>query len=320
MKGLVMSKKNKIDYKNLKINEENLAITKIGDMPSEEKSPIFLLIVFGIFLIFVFFLPNIVDYITSSNQSSEVESSKETDTSNTTDLEEEQEITYYDISATLSITLEDTLKLDNFNISNNTLSFRITNNGDSRFNFNDQNYFIEIYNQYNTLLERVIMDKDSISKDSSKDYSYEISSTTAVNASKIIFVTKDEDDYPVVNLTTNENGEEVLTCSKDSEEITYNFKDDKLITITDILNYTKTTSDLTYQNDLALWQSKVATYNNISGISSSFVESANGFVVNTVVDVLNAKIASASNDYYYSSDTEGKVVSFEMEARGFSCK
>jgi hypothetical protein len=37
------------------------------------------------------------------------------------------------------------------------------------------------------------------------------------------------------------------------------------------------------------------------------------------VDVVNAKVSSANNDYYYSSDTEAKVVNFEMEARGFSC-
>jgi hypothetical protein len=262
MKGLIMSKKNKFDYKNLKINEENLAITKIGEMPNEEKNPLFLLLVFGIFLIFVFFLPNIVNY---------------------------------------------------------TLSFRITNKGDSRFYFNTKNYFIELYNEYNTLLERVIMEKDSISKDSSKDFSYDIASNTALNASRIIFVIKDEEDYPIVNLTTNDSGEEVLTCSKNGEVITYSFKNDNLINITDVLNYSKTSSDLTYQNDLALWQSRVATYNNIDGISSSFVESANGFVVNTVVDVVNAKVSSANNDYYYSSDTEAKVVNFEMEARGFSC-
>lgn len=314
-----MSKKNKFDYKNLKINEENLAITKIGEMPNEEKNPLFLLLVFGIFLIFVFFLPNIVNYISENNKTGEVESSSSTNTTDTSEVEEEQEVTYYNISDNLSLTLEDTLKVDNFKISNNTLSFRITNKGDSRFYFNTKNYFIELYNEYNTLLERVIMEKDSISKDSSKDFSYDIASNTALNASRIIFVIKDEEDYPIVNLTTNDSGDEVLTCSKDSEVITYSFKNDNLINITDVLNYSKTSSDLTYQNDLALWQSRVATYNNIDGISSSFVESANGFVVNTVVDVVNAKVSSANNDYYYSSDTEAKVVNFEMEARGFSC-
>jgi hypothetical protein len=264
-------------------------------------------------------LPNIVNYVSDYNKTDELESSNTNITDSSTSIDEEQETIYYDLSSTLTVTLENTLKVDNFKISNNTLSFRITNNGDSRFYFNDKNYFIELYNEYNTLLERVIMSKESVSKDYSKDFTYEIDEATASNASKIVFVEKQIDDYPNITLTTNDSDEEVLTCTKDSEIITYKFKKENLINITDILNYNKTGSDLVYQNDVSLWQSKVATYNNISGISSTFVESANGFVVNTVLDVLNVKISSVDNDYYYSSDTQAKVVNFEMEARGFSC-
>lgn len=313
-----MAKKKKFSYKNLKVNEEDLAVTKIGEMPDENKNPIFIFFVFGILIVFIFFLPDVVQYIHPENATI---MENPTSSENNPVIEEtsQSELVYYDLNDSLAITLEEGIKVDHFKISNDTLFFTITNNKISKFYFSKRNYFVELYTEDKTLLERIILTKDSIAKDNSKDFSYSIQSSTASNVAKIVFVEKEIEDYPNVVLTKNEDAMETLTCVKDYETIVYKFKDEKLTSITDTVNYTKSGSELDYQMDLSLWQNRVNTYNTIAGMSSSFISNDTGFIVNTVLDLANVKISSVDNVNYYEYETLAKVVSFEMEARGFRC-
>lgn len=313
-----MEKKKKFSYKDLKVNEEELSITKIGEMPNENKSPIFLVFVFGFLIVFVFFLPELVSYFgkkdsTTTNQV--VENNKE----NPED-ENEEEIIYYDIQDSLEVNLENKIKINQFKLQNNSLSFLVTNTQESTFDFSKKNYFLEFYTEDKTLLERVILVKESIPRTSNKEYTYSLMAQTSSNAKKLAFVEKQVEDYPNMSLTKNENGEQVFECVKDYESITYTFKEDKLQKITDVVNYTRGGNEINYQLELASWQSKVANYNTIAGITSSFMSNETGFMVNTVLDLPNVKISSVTNDAFYKYETLAKVVSFEMQARGFSCK
>ena len=78
-------------------------------------------------------------------------------------------------------------------------------------------------------------------------------------------------------------------------------------------------NELDYQTKLTLWQNRAASYNNIEGMSSSFISNDTGFIVNTVLDLTNVKESSIDNENYYEYETIAKVVNFEMQARGFSC-
>lgn len=313
-----MAKKKKFSYKNLKVNEEELAITKIGEMPNANKSPIFIFFVFGILIVFIFFLPDIVQYI-QPEDSTMINNPTSSESNPISEEIIQKELVYYDLNDSLSLDLEEGIKADRFKVSNNTLSFRITNNKISKFYFSKRNYFVELYTADKTLLERVILNKDSIAKDNSKDFNYSIKASTATNATKIVFVEKKVEDYPNVILTQNEDALETLTCIKNYETIVYKFKEEKLTSITDTVNYTRSGSELDYQTDLALWQNRVNTYNAIAGMSSSFISNDTGFIVNTVLDLANVKITSVDNVNYYEYGTLAKIVSFEMEARGFSC-
>ncbi len=53
-------KKESFNYDNIKINEEELSITKIGEIVDEEQSNTFVLVLFGLILVFIFLLPVIV--------------------------------------------------------------------------------------------------------------------------------------------------------------------------------------------------------------------------------------------------------------------
>lgn len=313
-----MARKKKFSYKNLKVDESDLAVTKIGEMPNENKSPIFVILVFGILIAFIIFLPDIVSYLSEGNIPF-INGPSVIEEENTPEDVNEKELIYYNLDSSSFIQLEEGINISNLEVENNKLSFVISNNNESKFYFSKRNYFIELYSEDKTLLERIILTKDSISNDSSKDYNYSILSNTAINAKMIVFVEKQVEDYPLVTLSTNEEREEVLTCIREDETITYKFKEEKLEVILDVLNYIRSDNDIEYLNDVMNWQNRVSSYNNINGITSSFISNDNGFVVNTMLNLANVKTSAIDNDYYYEYKTPAKVVNFEMEARGFSC-
>ena len=153
-----MAKKKKFDSKNIKINEEDLSITKIGEMDTSSQSTVFIFFLFILIMVFVFFLPTIVNYINGESEKTDsyVEKSPEIN-ENEADTEE-NEIKFYTISNTLTISLEENIKLDQFSINENTLSFQVTNDSTNRFDFDKENYYLELYTEENTLLNRILLD------------------------------------------------------------------------------------------------------------------------------------------------------------------
>ncbi len=307
--------KKKFNYKDVKINEEELSITKIGEIATENKSSIFMFLIFGILIVFVFFLPTITDYFDKEKKEVTepiIEEKKDDPEDN-----KQKEITYYDLNS--PITLEKGLEINNIKIINNSISFTITNSNSENYYFKEKNYFVELYTANQTLLERIILTKDILNSNTNKEYTYNIKNETAINAQKIAFIDKSIGDYPNINLEKI-NDEEILTCIKGFETITYKFQQERLVKINDKIDYIKNVNDFEYQTALALWQSKSSTYNSLEGVTSAFISNASGFNVNTDIDLTNAKISSLDNEYYYPAKTISKMIKFEMEARGFSCK
>lgn len=319
MKGYIMAKKEKFNSKNVKINEEELSVTKIGELETVEQSPIFTLILFGVILAFIFFLPTIVNLIKSPDEKPDYSLiEKPQENNQEEEPNEEKETTYFDFSDTLSIDLEEKIKINEFVLAGNTLSFKVTNANDTRFSFQKDNYFLEIYSEEDTLLERIYLGDTVVSKNSNMVLHFALSSNSALNMKKVLFTKKEIADYPNVTLEKNETDEEVLTCTKDTENLTYKFSSEKLFSISHVVNYSSTVSN--YESILSTWQESSQKLNNIEGITSVFVNAGNGFVVNTTIDLKTAKLNDVENTSYYPKETLAKVVYFEMEARGFQCK
>lgn len=312
-----MAKKKKFDSKNIKINEEDLSITKIGEMDTSSQSTVFIFFLFILIMVFVFFLPTIVNYINGESEKTDsyVEKSPEIN-ENEADTEE-NEIKFYTISNILTISLEENIKLDQFSINENTLSFQVTNDSTNRFDFDKENYYLELYTEENTLLNRILLD-NVIAHNSSDTVNLTLDETDVSLVKKLTFVKKEERDYPNITLTQNDLGESVLTCTKEEENITYKFNKEELFEINDVINI-----DNTKENYIALlneWKTTSESLNAVEGITSILIDAKTSFVVNTLIDLKTAKLPNNASEYYYKKDTLAKVISFEMEARGFSCK
>ena len=128
-----------------------------------------------------------------------------------------------------------------------------------------------------------------------------------------MFVNISIDGYPTITLDNN-----TLICTKNYETITYDFLENKLHTINDIINYPYNT-DQSYTHNLLTYQNQVSYNNNLSGITATLTEASTGFIVNTILDLINVDMTKLSNNNYYAYETEPKIIKFEMEARGFSC-
>ncbi len=316
---MAKKKRAKFDSKNIKINQEELSITKIGELTTAEQNPLFIFILVGILLIFIFFLPTIVNFIKGPSEKPDysLTGNQNENNKNPNDTENDNDQTFYTFSSTLSISLEEKIVVDTFSLEGNSLSFKVTNHGDTRYYFNKENYFLELYSEEETLLERVMLSDIIVSRETSEVFSYPLNATTALQMKKIKITKKEIADYPNIVLEKNENDEEVLTCKKDNETITYKFQDAKLFSITDVLNYSSNVAD--YANLLQSFRSTSEALNSREGIQSLFVDAGNGFVVNTTIDLKTAKLVTDDKVIYYKNETLAKVVKFEMDARGYKC-
>lgn len=316
---MAKQKKEKFKAKNIKINEEELSITKIGELETAEQSPLFILVLFGILLAFIFCLPTIVDFIKdpddkpdySLNQTqNKVEKNKEENEKNTNTIPSL-------IRDTLTIHLEENIQLEEFSLRGNTLSFKATNLSENDFDFHKNHYFLELYSKEDTLLARIFLEK-MISKKTNQVLEISIANNVAYDLEKILFIKKETTDYPNVTLEKKDNQEEILVCTNENETLTYKFQNEKLYFISHFVSYNSTTND--YANQLQEWQSLSETLNNRVGINSMFVEATNNFIVNTTLDLKNVNLVSTDSVYYYGNETLAKIVKFEMDARGFQCK
>ncbi len=310
------SKKKKFNYKNVSINREPLAITKIGEIESSSQSPLFVLFLFIILIAFVFFLPNLKNLFDKNTVDHYQEENKNPISNN--EDESFKEMIYYDMSPNLTINLDEVLKINQFQMVGNTIQFVMTNTGKNRYSFSRHAYFLELYSDNKTLLERIKLKEDDLLKDESKSYSYTVKSENVSRIKKMVFVEKEESDYPNIQLSVNEIGEGELVCVSDFETLTYRFKDEQLMAITDTISYDSGALD--YENRKAFYKDSVLSLNLLTGVTSNFADMGTEFVFNVQLDLNVMKTGENLNPYYYPFNTLAKVVDFEMKAQGFSCR
>lgn len=225
----------------------------------------------------------------------------------------ENKIEYHLYSNELKI-IEKDLIINNFNLNNNILKFDIINNTDKKINLTGKKYFLEIYNDSKTLLERHKI--DILSFDPSEKESFELKITNEIYY--LVFEEKTTKDYPVVNLDKDANGNALFTCNKENDSIIYKFNNDKLINIKHTVSESFIDDTLYYKryND---YQSKATSYNNIDGISATFNGTLNGYSAVFDLNLEKINLEKINEKYYYSYKEVPKVIKFEMETYGFDC-
>lgn len=312
-----MAKKKKEEV--IVIQKTELMPTTIGVLNEKENSPIFAFVWIIVFVVGIIVLPYVASIINGedvpifSNHKKEEVKKENPDTPT-------NEIQYYDINETTSFLVEG-FQFSKFSFQEGNVSFRVVNiSGDEKLFFN-QNYYVELYNNDSTLLERFKLENKEI-----KNFNdYEFSSTKIADASKIAVVLKEEKDYPPVSLNRDTNNNYLLECRRDDIVLTYKFSEvEKEYTLNEIDEKRSiSSSHENYESLLTEYTTKVNSYESVSGVEASLMPTSTGF---HYVLSLNLKKISTSNknryfnqSIYYKKDTLAKVIAFELETEGYTC-
>ena len=201
------------------IKDEELTPTTLGVYSNKGKSPIGLILIILIFLALLIFLPNIETYynkITGKDN----EPTFTTDEEITDDDDNiETEVKKYPISSDTVIE-ESNYTVSNIGFTSNILTLSIANNGTEALDLDD--YYLELYNDKDVFIERVKVSEKVLTSSSSDNFTY----TIKTQPTQIVFIKRTKDDYPKVELRTNEMKQGVLSCTKANEQLRYTFSSD----------------------------------------------------------------------------------------------
>lgn len=304
-------------FKNIKLEQTELTPTSIGIFENRRKSSVGTVLILGVFIVAVVFLPQISELIEnykSSKQPTTVIKPKPVKP--VVPVEPEEEENFYAFGDNLVVTNND-ISVSNFVIDEKelTISYDITNNLNQSQNIEELNYYLEIFNKEQTLVERVKLASEyTLASDAFQSFKRNISLESATTIGYISILKKVTSDYPDVSLhDTN-----VIVCLRDHEKVTYKFNENKLKEVTSEISYVTTDTDYEKYREENIKKSN--SYNNQMGISSTNFQYTGGYNITT-----NCNLSEMARTYIFHADTftldtEPKVVKFEMEAQNFKCE
>ncbi len=303
--------------KQIVISEEELVPTTLAVVQDKKKANVFgmiwIFIIFIIFIAGVIYLPEISAYINSYlNPDVVVPNTPSKDNKKEDDTKDETSVKEYKIANDLEIT-EESFKISNFNVENNTIKFKITNLTSEVLELKDAHYFVNLYSDNKKLLQRIYL-QDILSPSSETDAAYDLSDSSA---SIISLVKISEEEYPSHIVTVPEEGVATLTCTKNYEKVEYLLNNNKVY-VTNLL-YEVNTTDANFNNLYNNYQALQTTYNNIEGVSSNITLENGLLSFKTIINLSSVKSDTLNLKTIYPFGTDAKVIYFEMTASGYTC-
>ncbi|MEG0794700.1 MAG: hypothetical protein RSG95_02770 [Bacilli bacterium] len=297
------------------INNKELEPTVLATLKPKKTSLIGLILLFIVFIGVVIFLPDISKFV-EDYKNKDIPINAPIKPSDKLDDKDDlpEEVKKYKYVSDLVITKEN-FNVSNILLNNSNLSFTITNTSKGNLLLSKYNYFLEVYDATDTLISRIKLSEDTINLNDKKEYSY------GILKNSIEYFTLREiksEDYPALSLSEDEKGNSVLECTRVSNVIKYNLLKDKLYSIEEVV--TVNFSDPEYVNKLTSYSALATTYNTLSGYAASVSKTEESFIFTSSVNLNMANSSSIKEVNYYKKDTSAKIINFEMEARGYSCK
>jgi len=302
----------------------------IGTLKKDtQKSPVAMLILFGILIAVIYFIPivtpyfsDILDKLGISNNSEIYDgiqnndtTKDNTDTKDDTQKEPPKKKTYT-LAATETATL-DKIEYTAFQkLQEDTyyyLSYTITNKSTSTYSFTTHKIFLEFYDDAKTYLGSILVNTPSLNANSTVSVKSLVNQSIYTSATTFQIVEKQSDEYPDANLINN-----TLTCTLNNRILTYTFYNNKLTKIVDTDTYSDTSTN--YTNTYIDAQTKVNTLNRVTGVNAIFVPETNKFTTNITIDynIVNSNLTT-NDTLYYVKDTSANTIKYELDALGYTC-
>lgn len=302
----------------------------IGTLKKDtQKSPVAMLILFGILIAVIYFIPivtpyfsDILDKLGISNNSEIYDGIPDTDTTkdNTDTKDNTQKDTTekktYTLAATETATL-DKIEYTAFQKEQDGayyyINYTITNKSTSTYSFTTHKIFLEFYDDAKTYLGSALVNTPSLNANSTVSVKSLVNQSIYTNATTFQIVEKQADEYPDANLINN-----TLTCTLNNRVLTYTFYNNKLTKIVDTDTYSDTSTN--YTNTYIDAQTKVNTLNRVTGVNAIFVPETNKFTTNITIDynIVNSNLTT-NDTLYYVKDTSANTIKYELDALGYTC-
>lgn len=303
----------------------------IGTLKKDtQKSPVAMLILFGILIAVIYFIPivtpyfsDILDKLGISNNSEIYDGIPDTDTTkdNTSDTKDNTqkdttEKKTYTLAATETATL-DKIEYTAFQKEQDGayyyINYTITNKSTSTYSFTTHKIFLEFYDDAKTYLGSALVNTPSLNANSTVSIKSLVNQSIYTSATTFQIVEKQSDEYPDANLINN-----TLTCTLNNRVLTYTFYNNKLTKIVDTDTYSDTSTN--YTNTYIDAQTKVNTLNRVTGVNAIFVPETNKFTTNITIDynIVNSDLTT-NDTLYYVKDTSANTIKYELDALGYTC-
>ena len=305
-----MAKKNK----KVEITNNPLESVTVGTIKTSKYSLLKLMLIILSFSLVIFFLPeigNIYTKLTKKNYNNNniivPKNKPEKEEKNEEEPEKEETNKYIYLTDTKEIEF-DKLLFENIQYSNNNISFDIINNDESTVNLKTKNIFFEVYND-KIFVQRYMLIGNIASKEK---LSFSFPVNNLINSFNIVEIS--DKDYEIYDKTPDAEGNSNLICENETEKITYNFKNDKLVSLNDEISMNFSLQTYSYYLNL------VNRYNSEenTGISASLNRN-NGINYKVDIDFINLN-TKLDNDYYFEKDASISEVHFIMSSLLFTCK
>ena len=291
----------------MKSEDENEKRKKAGN-------PIFILIMFGALMGFLFYAPDIYkkynsefDNFFGSGNGEEGDSQKPQDNKSAVSA-------YYQLGSRSTLKFNE-ITLSDISLEGKTLKLAV--NTEDTLDLDDLDYYVEFYRNRETFVGRRVL-HGRVTKKLSMEIdvsNLDIDTTTYMVVSHI-----DEGTIKPLETDTDESGLSSITCSKDNSIYEYEFYLKKLTKTVYKYNYNNTDFDQ-YARALIDYQKKEEEYNEYTGVTSRIIESNNSFVFLSEFDY--SKVSSfpkIGDPRIYDKGTPNNIIKFKMDAEGYECK
>lgn len=198
--------------------------------------------------------------------------------------------------------------------------FMVANNDEKPYQF-DKKYYIVLYEDETILYRALIHSYDAIGSLGVSEVEATISEKSYNDADRFKIEEITELQYPTVRLIEEDGDYQVLTCNYHNDEIKYYFLDGKLNSLKE--TYTEERdSSTTYNDDLIKYRNLSLDYKKIENFQSTFVEDSTSFsMINSFnhKDISDATLYNLKTYKFFKYNESKEVVSFELEAQGYTC-
>lgn len=282
--------------------------------PEKEGNPI--VVVF--FFLFLFITIVILPFISKKLDLSIFRSSSPTQTT-----EEKEDEYYYFNKSSVRASLGQ-LEFTNFvkykEKDEYFIRFNVTNTDEKPYQF-DKKYYIVLYEDETMVYRALIHSYDAIGSLGVSEVKATISEKGYNDADRFKIEEINESQYPTVKLTEEDGDYQVLTCHYNNDEIKYYFLDGKLASLKE--TFTEERDNTTsYNADLINYRNLSLDYKKIENFQSTFIEDSTSFtMINTInhKDIPDATLYNLKTYKFFKYNESKEVVSFELEAQGYTC-